>query len=158
MQRTPRDINTPVPAFGRAGADLTRPLIPLISFDGGHPRSGRGRPSERRNTTESETVTGSNARRPSLLYPGNGHTYFLLSIMAAGKVSEFIFPCLPVRVSDTISFPALRRARDSRHIIPRPGYAFPVRARIQAGAVPAERCCVRRSAGTHDKHTINTRQ
>lgn len=80
-QRTPRDINTPVPAFGRAGADLTRPLIPLISFDGGHPRSGRGRPSERRNTTESETVTGSNAQRPSLLYPGNGHTYFFLSIV-----------------------------------------------------------------------------
>ena len=25
-QRTPRDINTPVPAFGRAGADLTRPI------------------------------------------------------------------------------------------------------------------------------------
>ena len=98
MQRTPRDINTPVPAFGRAGADLTCPLIPLISFDGGHPRSGRGRPSERRNTTESETVTGSNAQRPSLLYPGNGHTYFLLSIMAAGKVSEFIFS-LPARQS-----------------------------------------------------------
>nr|DAR51184.1 MAG TPA: hypothetical protein [Caudoviricetes sp.] len=55
-------------------------------------------------------------------------------------------------------FPALRRAWDSRHIIPRPGYAFPVRARIQAGALPAERWCVRRSAGMHDKHTINTRQ
>nr|DAF12901.1 MAG TPA: hypothetical protein [Caudoviricetes sp.] len=55
-------------------------------------------------------------------------------------------------------FPALRRAWDSRHIIPRPGYAFPVRARIQAGAVPAERCCVRRSAGTHDKHTAMRRK
>lgn len=82
------------------GRELTSPapLIPLISFDGGHPRSGRGRPSERRNTTESETVTGSNAQRPSLLYPGNGHTYFLLSIMTAGKVSEFIFS-LPARQS-----------------------------------------------------------
>lgn len=57
-----------------------------------------GRPSERRNTNESETVTGSNAQRPSLLYPGNGHTYFLLSIMTAGKVSEFIFS-LPARQS-----------------------------------------------------------
>lgn len=157
MQRTPRDINTPVPAFGRAGADLTRPLIPLISFDGGHPRSGRGRPSERRNTTESETVTGSNAQRPSLHCTERPYLFSPFYCMAAARPAS-IWPCLSVRVSDTISFPALRRAWDSRHIIPRPGYAFPVRARIQAGAVLAELCCVRRSAGTHDKHTAMRRK
>lgn len=98
MQRTPRDINTPVPAFGRAGADLTRPIDSPYFFLMAGTQYRAGRPSERRNTNESETVTGSNAQRPSLLYPGNGHTYFLLSIMAAGKVSEFIFS-LPARQS-----------------------------------------------------------
>lgn len=98
MQRTPRDINTPVPAFGRAGADLTCPIDSPYFFLMAGTQYRAGRPSERRNTTESETVTGSNARRPSLLYPGNGHTYFLLSVMTAGKVSEFIFS-LPVRQS-----------------------------------------------------------
>lgn len=91
-------IDFSVPAFGRAGADLTRPIDSPYFFLMAGTQYRAGRPSERRNTTESETVTGSNAQRPSLLYPGNGHTYFLLSIMAAGKVSEFIFS-LPVRQS-----------------------------------------------------------
>lgn len=80
-------IDFSVPAFGRAGADLTRPIDSPYFFLMAGTQYRAGRPSERRNTTESETVTGSNAQRPSLLYPGNGHTYFLLSIMAAGKVS-----------------------------------------------------------------------
>lgn len=151
-------IDFSVPAFGRAGADLTRPIDSPYFFLMAGTQYRAGRPSERRNTTESETVTGSNAQRPSLHCTERPYLFSPFYCMAAARFLSSFFPCLPVRVSDTISFPALRRAWDSRHIIPRPGYAFPVRARIQAGAVPAELCCVRRSAGTHDKHTINTRQ
>ena len=87
-------IDFSVPAFGRAGADLTRPIDSPYFFLMAGTQYRAGRPSERRNTTESETVTGSNAQRPSLLYPGNGHTYFLLSIMAAARfLSSFFLAC-----------------------------------------------------------------